>query len=92
MRSKGFLGSHWSSGEVREVRVGQERSGECRGGHVSQGKSGDVRGGYGIYGRSGKFRGVQWSSIDIRRARGGPGCLLKRSKSRAIQIKMKIRC
>ena len=54
-RSEGFIGGHWSSGEDREVRVGQERSGECKRGQESPGKSGDVRGGYGIYGRSGEF-------------------------------------
>ena len=29
-RSEGFNRGHWRSGEVREVRVGQERSEECR--------------------------------------------------------------
>ena len=57
-RSEGFNRGHWRSGEVREVRVGQERSEECRRGQESPGKSGDVRGGCGIYGRSREFRGV----------------------------------
>ena len=69
-----------SSGEVREVIVGQDRSGECRRGQEIPGKSGDVGEGFGIYGRSGEFRGVKWRSMDIRRVQGGLGCLLKRKK------------
>ena len=76
-RSEGFLGGHWSSGEVREVRVGQKRSGECMSGQEIQWKSGDVREGYELYGRSGEFRGVKWRSMDIRRVWRGPECLLK---------------
>ena len=44
-RSEGFIGGHWRSGEVIDVRVGQERSGKCRrvqGIQGSQGMSGEV--------------------------------------------------
>ena len=47
-RSEGFIGGHWRSGELIDVRVGQERSGKCRrvqgvqGIQGSQGMSGEV--------------------------------------------------
>ena len=40
-RSEGFIWGHWRSGEVREVRVGQEGSGECRKGQEN--RSSEVR-------------------------------------------------
>ena len=57
-RCEGFIGGHWRSGEVREVRLGQERSGECRRSQESPGKSGDFRKDIEYMGGQGSFESI----------------------------------
>ena len=60
-RSEGFIGGHWMSGEVREVRVGQDRSGKCKRGKESQSR--EVRECQGRLWNPWEVRGVLKTSV-----------------------------